>query len=1686
MVNGSQQVLMNVLDRQGLYGENELHDSISLVPEDRRLLFSQVEGPEAEKKRRQRGDKQSQGLLYSTFRNESDPENGGNGEQDEGFPEVKSHGDGDDSRNIFQKKDSGDSQEPEEGGINKSHKLFQNEHLDEENGTPRDGLGTPGDSKSPHFGNFADAGGPDIYFRDSFGVLTREKDDVVNKKDTSLMKLLGKPVKPGDNLGFEPIEEEVDYIEARNGLKQKVSGQVKDKIEGILDRKLVGEEGDDLQKDIDRECETELEKMERELGGRGQVSARDISSLRSIDLDEMADRVLHNLEDKIETLKNQGERTQEADLGLGKSEVDRSTHLMSQKSFEAVSGREVNKSGQGKEDREEGEKIQKANPKVGESLFESKVDDMASGLLAKMGEDVQGDIMESQVNNNMASQMLADLKEEVGAEMEQSWVKKQKDEQEKDGNKDLGDRESDSGADLGNQTDDGNASKQNNKDIEGVNQESGDQLDKEPVDDEDIAGVNKDSNAQLDKEPVDDKDIGDVNQKSVDQLDKDPQNDEDIGEINQKSDDQDDKKPKSDDHDDKLSDAQANESEKQQNDENNKVKLAEGLGDLEDENGQVLNKESEKLSENEDNKQKIDDPANMDKKENEESENTQKSKDEKVEIDDDQANEGIDKDQKKQESLEKEKEKEMNTNENLEDPNIKDKSQEPNSEEIKEKTQENDTFKKKDPNQSQEADQIDDSKPENEFETPSEANEKGSVNDQKDSLKNSDFSKISLASKQSTPKDQNENKDDQKIKSSDDFENTNSQESPIDNTKTLNDSDKKDISKKLNDGDNENDEKNKNDSINEKFDENKSANSSKSGKDNNGDENKLNLDQKNSKINDPNDKNQQKLENDQNQEDKDDSIQKNEESLKNSKVDNQNKKNKSGDVSTISNDGNKTDNDSKFEKIDNSFENDEPEDQNDSPNEEEKSTTLNPKAATDNNLDTIKNQEDTTSPENTLNENLANPKNNQKNGDNLEEDEGEGANKKEDSPDHSKRNSDDREDKPDDEKNEDNQEKESPNNGNSGSPGGNDDEDEDKNPKKPRTDPEDEKDAQKKAKKNKKGKKDENDTGIPGQQALNTPGNSKPALTASPRKQADIIMDPQDARPKQSDSNFVIQEKPEVVDSTEIHLPKEPALESSKGPKKGESDEEEREVASGEMLGNPNQQVFEYVGDEEGDTDKDDESEEAPEEVDNPFEKVGDSPIHKKTKSGGKDEASGSDFASDFEENSGRKKVPVNPNKKFREESEEDILEAKPDPKPSSTRKSILKDRVPFLEDKKKPKSGRAPKKRVSFSVNDGTLQAKEIGDVLGGMDSNKPGGSDPRVSSLREKPGSGFDLPKEKISEIPKNTNFDLGDFEPKKTANISLMEAYGEESGDTGNEEDPYRRKKHNTRINRNNYEDSSDSDDQLYFLKGKSEAPEETGGRSVGDVLSSKRFVVLAAVFFFLFFASVFLWIVLFGFLNSTNMELGAIVIENPTLGDYYQIYDEFYLTYDKNRDKMNQMNKELDISANEDYKQYKQLMNNILNQRFKSEDGINKMRAKMFELQKAVSKRRLRRRILEKSKSQLDDGREKLGQAITDILHAKKEDIEGIKDRYLMTTGEANPVELARELLAMVNNQMGMYDQLIKATKMVQESKAEINDFFERISRKIIDLYRSSFDLIQLYGKFYLITERIWVTCDNIFR
>lgn len=113
-------------------------------------------------------------------------------------------------------------------------------------------------------------------------------------------------------------------------------------------------------------------------------------------------------------------------------------------------------------------------------------------------------------------------------------------------------------------------------------------------------------------------------------------------------------------------------------------------------------------------------------------------------------------------------------------------------------------------------------------------------------------------------------------------------------------------------------------------------------------------------------------------------------------------------------------------------------------------------------------------------------------------------------------------------------------------------------------------------------------------------------------------------------------------------------------------------------------------------------------------------------------------------------------------------------------------------------------------------------------------------------------------------------------------------------------------------------TDSEDELNFLKVKRHDKVEDSEQEIGDLLAKKRFVVLLGIFFFLFFVSTFLWVVLFGLLNSNNLELGNYVVNIPTLGDYYDSYEKFYHIYDGNRDVLIGLTKELDINSNMKYK------------------------------------------------------------------------------------------------------------------------------------------------------------------------
>ena len=78
------------------------------------------------------------------------------------------------------------------------------------------------------------------------------------------------------------------------------------------------------------------------------------------------------------------------------------------------------------------------------------------------------------------------------------------------------------------------------------------------------------------------------------------------------------------------------------------------------------------------------------------------------------------------------------------------------------------------------------------------------------------------------------------------------------------------------------------------------------------------------------------------------------------------------------------------------------------------------------------------------------------------------------------------------------------------------------------------------------------------------------------------------------------------------------------------------------------------------------------------------------------------------------------------------------------------------------------------------------------------------------------------------------------------------------------------------------------------------------------------------------------------------------------------------------------------------------------------------------------------------------------------------------------------EIIRELLSLTENQIRSFERLDMGMDTLLSRRSKINSFFHDISQNVITLYKSSFELIDLYGEFYVLTERIWVTCDNIFR
>ena len=1306
----------------------------------------------------------------------------------------------------IQDENSKNERKPEE-----NNPLFRNEHVESlESGdqTNTSQSEHQNDIKSPNFGKILQQETANIFIRDSFGIQTREAPDMVNSQETSLMKLLGKPLKSDKNkFQFDIIKEEGEYQELKHYLKNEVYKKVKSKIEEFLERKMDVEDNE-LIGAINKICDEEFDKHEQELNvnNGGSLSFRDINKLRSIDTEGITNRMYDLLKSKVDQIKEGDEKLGggRADKGIfvneeGKGGLDSNRNLVSQRSFENVSNRSLNKSGYEKRDEANDQKFEGDRPENAYEISESKLDNMASGLVHKMTEDVQKDILDSEIASNMASQFLNDLNNEVEKEMMESMRGKgvksggdkgmntlpEKDDQDDQGkNDDVNkSRDSDKEGQEGRVGDIGQKSPRDeseewNQNLEsfgdnGIKNEVNNQNEIEKPDDitsKREVQANLGDNEKLKVKPevakkeINPKDDSNLNNKSPGNLSKDDFEDISNSQIDKSNVTKDEETPGINDTNNdsdflKVSfpKLQENKSEKKLN---NSSLNDKNIDNLENEG---YGKQAENISANDLEDNLIDNKSDNDKNSREKnpisetvsgetemmnkSLETGKKESKKDHLETDPLNKENDKkDNEKKSRDENGEEKEGNGgegNNNMDGGEMEkntiggteDNRRQiyPESNLVNDQSKENDEVQEdQNPNKYSALYNNGD----NEKDVNLVTNPKLNNDENEKPAKSPEADKNAIPVSNNDVSELNKNKSDESKSEIVDNQEKIDESADIDDKSGMDDLQEDEI-KKAGTGKENDDFENPKDSANEEDIKNDKDNADNTGedKDNSGN---ANNEEDNGEDQGTSGEDQMSAGEAGSGDDEEDKGDKNDKASKNDDGDKKDESEKEDedekDKKKLASEEDKNKKEDKEDYKDDDNLNGIP--INDKLNNDSVIPSDNMKKAGDPSINTILKKDIPNPVSDEVNVVLPIYLPNKESNTYLEDRE---HLKNDPKPSH-----------PDEKA---------------------------KNKNKTLT-PESPKKAM--------------------DQSLPKSAETSPKITSK------IQMDQDSPLKAIPTDDFKLQEKSEIIDSAVIDMHPESTLESSKGPKKPKSDPEKKPevVVTGQLDDNdPNQVVFEFIGDDDGGEDKDNNDD----VVDNPFETVdktpspegGDSRVKplsdKKVKGGGKGgEPSGSesDFGSDFKEENSNKKSgkSLNKLKKFKEgndDEEEDILETKPIP----SKKSILKDNVPFLEDKsgnrnkpiignKNPKRG----KRVSFQIKDGTSQANEIDNVRNNLGSKKNTGQD-RVSSLDEQSKeSDFSLQNIKQSMIPKKTNFELENFHPKKTANISLMEAYnGDESDDS-----------------------------------------------------------------------------------------------------------------------------------------------------------------------------------------------------------------------------------------------------------------------------------------------------------------
>ena len=209
------------------------------------------------------------------------------------------------------------------------------------------------------------------------------------------------------------------------------------------------------------------------------------------------------------------------------------------------------------------------------------------------------------------------------------------------------------------------------------------------------------------------------------------------------------------------------------------------------------------------------------------------------------------------------------------------------------------------------------------------------------------------------------------------------------------------------------------------------------------------------------------------------------------------------------------------------------------------------------------------------------------------------------------------------------------------------------------------------------------------------------------------------------------------------------------------------------------------------------------------------------------------------------------------------------------------------------------------------------------------------------------------------------------------------------------------------------------------------------------------------FFIFIVSSLLWIILFKRLHDSNNYVANIVLNTPTLGVYHDLYTDFYTKFDTNRDKMFDTERILEVKENDAFSEFKGSVGVFLSTQAKANDILLDTKVLIFSL------------------NSRNNGNME-----------RNEDL-----RRILPTGDKKDIEEQEKLSKIITNiekYKEYIDQMKDLVKFAKERSDKFRGLYDQVIENLHKLYENCFSLIDLYGDFYIMTNRIWVTTENIFR